>query len=253
MKLGKKIFVWILVFLFVIATVFLFTKIFEFRATSQDKAPEVTEELVNKLYSYLPKENDFGVSTMYTTYYTTNQNINYSVMSMMAYNYISNYDSFKLENISDAEFKSLKVGGTPLYKISKDNIWKVIYTIFGNEAKYSFGDFNINATTAGKFANDYYYIYKKNSDIDNNYVIFNNKLSYTITDNNKTIKIYDYYLKCDITTKLCYNDERSTISNSYFKYKDNLNVLEGKNNLKQYEHTFKYENGNYYWVSSEGK
>ena len=73
---------------------------------------------------------------------------------------------------------------------------------------------------------------------------------YLVTDNNATIKIYDYYLKCNIETNICYNDERNRYINNNVKYTEDLNLDNYTNYLTTYEHTFKYDNGNYYWVSS---
>ena len=76
-------------------------------------------------------------------------------------------------------------------------------------------------------------------------------LRYAVTDNNKTIKIYDYYLKCDVNTQNCYNDDKLSKLNNKVKYNSSININQYISDLVTYEHTFIYEDGNFHWKNSQ--
>lgn len=251
----KKIWLYIAVILLVIIIGFLFIKIFNFNNEAKNnnkELPEVSNDLIQELYSYLDIYNPNGVMTMYSKIYTTKNNLNADVLEKVILNYIVNYDKSKLENLTIDELKQENIDGTPLYKIKTEVFNSSLIKLFGKDTKINLKDFtyqeNIKAiNTSNK---EYFYIYQTNDNINNIYEIFKKMDRYLVTDNNKTIKIYDYYLKCNKETAICYNDERNSYINNNIKYSINLNLDDYVNYLTLYEHTFKYENGNYYWVSS---
>ena len=98
--------------------------------------------------------------------------------------------------------------------------------------------------------NDNYYIYEENT-IDN--IIYYKGLdSYTLTDNRETIKLNEYYLRCNKETKECFDKEGSDTPVSYIRYSENLDINSIKDKIKRYEHVFKYESDHYIWISTEG-
>lgn len=247
----KKLVLYLIVILLVGFLSFLFIKIFAFnKAKNQEEIkPEITEELVNKLYNYLPTKNDYNLETMYSSYYTTAKTISYSLISNMIYEYIYNYDSFKLEKVETNEIKTVS---TPIYKINKNEFLKDLKIIFGNDIKYSLDNFKIDLQTEAIIQNDYVYILNNKNQTKNDYIILKDRLSYTVADNNKTIKIYDYYLKCNVSSGLCYNDEKLNKLNTNIKYQENIDINLYKDYFKEYEHIFKYDNETqtFYWESS---
>lgn len=252
----KKILLYVAVILLVILIGFLFIKIFDFEnepKKSDNGIPEVTLELVDQLYSYLDIDNPNGIMTMYSNIYTTVNNLSYDVLEKMILNYTINYDTTNLENLTSAELLQENVEGTPLYKIKTAVFNTNLSKLFGNEAKLQFTAnfiFQENIRAILSNSGDYYYVYETNEINNNSYKVFKKMDRYLVTDNNATIKIYDYYLKCNIETNICYNDERNRYINNNVKYTEDLNLDNYINYLTTYEHTFKYDNGNYYWVSS---
>ena len=63
----RKIIMVLIAILLVILLITLFITLFDFEnePNDTDNLPKVTEELINELYSYIPK-NEMGLQTMYT-------------------------------------------------------------------------------------------------------------------------------------------------------------------------------------------
>ena len=62
-------------------------------------------------------------------------------------------------------------------------------------------------------------------------------------------KIIEYFLKCNKTTRVCYNDENNNqVSN--ITYSENLNIKDNMDKVKKYEHKFSYINNHYEYVST---
>ena len=90
----KKIWLYIAVILLVIIIGFLFIKIFNFNNEAKDnnkELPEVSNDLIQKLYSYLDIYNPNGVMTMYSKIYTTKNNLNADVLEKVILNYYYTY------------------------------------------------------------------------------------------------------------------------------------------------------------------
>lgn len=249
MKTTKKLIIYLVVFFLVIIICFIFLQIFAFnkKATAQEIDITITDELIAELYSYLPDRNDFNATTVYSGNYTTGMVLSFPVIANMVYNYIYTNDAFKLEIVANNEISTNK---KVLYKISKENFLKTLKFMFTEEIKYTPGDFKIDYQTEAKYLNNYYYILKDNNNEENNYAIYKARTSYTVQDNKQTIKIYDYYLKCDKKSNLCYNDEILKSSNNVIRYSNNLNVDNYKKDLVTYEHIYKYRGDHFYWESS---
>ncbi len=243
----KQLTLYIIVVFLIVGIIWLFLKIFAFNKDNNTiNYQEVTSEQVEELYSYLPTLSVSSMSSMYNNIYTAGNNLNYAIINLMAYNYIKEYDSFKLESVTSVDKSN--VNQSVIYKISKENMDSVIKKIFGQDIKYDYKNFNIDESTSGLYKDNYLYIYNKENVA--NYVIYKNKVSYTVTDNGNTIKIYDYFLKCDKVTKMCYNDDAMTMVNGYITYQENM-VVNESSNVQMYEHTYKLENDHYYWLKTE--
>lgn len=250
MKLLKKFVIYFGVILFVLSAGYLFLKLFAFNEDSK-KTTDISRELVDKLYSYLPTTNDYSIASMYTANYMTKGNINYSIMGVMAIKYINNYSKNDKEILEKEEISKLGVNNKPLYKIKTDKFLERIKIIFGKDANFTQNDFKIDRLSEARFIGDYLYVYETKNPKEEEYVIYKDLISYTVADNGNTIKIIDTYLKCSKKTNLCYNDEKDNEKNNFVRYSSNLNIADYKDKLKQYEHTFKYEDNNYYWASSQ--
>ena len=257
----KKWILYIVVALLVVLLCLLFVTIFGFEKDTkptEEELPEVTTDLIDQLYSYLPL-NEMGLHTMYTGYYNTINNISNDIILSMVYEYIVNNDEFKLENTSIDEMLSSQVISnasdiTPLYKVKVSEINAIFPKIFGSEAKFKIADFRYDYKTLAKVDSDkeYFYIYNNTPlNTDKNDIVFKSITKYAVTENNRAIEIYDYYLKCDLNTNNCYNDEEKRLLNSSIKYTENFDINNYQDKLMIYKHTFKYEDGYYYWFSSD--
>lgn len=254
----KKIIICIAVFLLVAIIYFSFGYFFTFEKDKEEnEIPDVTEALVEKLYSYLP-ENPLSLYGMYSYTYTTINNISNDLIQATIYEYILNYDEFQLEVTSLTEMQSYNISlesgeVTPLYKIKLDLCEEVFYSLFGSNSTYQIKDFRYDYNTLIKTDSnkEYYFVYNNSLETSENNIVFRDIIQYEVTDNKETIEIYDYYLKCDLNTLDCYNDERKSNLNSTVKYSEDLDITNYISSLTKYKHTFKYENGYYYWYSSE--
>lgn len=257
----KKWILYIIVALLVILLCVLFVTVFDFEKDAkqnEEELPAVTTDLIDQLYSYIPV-NEMGLHTMYTGYYNTINNISNDIVESMIYEYITNYDEFQLESTSIDEMLSASVitntnDITPLYKVKVSVFNDVFPKIFGSEATFRIADFRYDYETLAKVDSneEYYYIYNNTPlNTDKNDLVFRNITKYAVTENNRTIEIYDYYLKCDLNTNNCYNDEEKRLLNNSIKYTDNFDINNYQDNLTIYKHTYKYEDGYYYWFSSD--
>ena len=184
--------------------------------------------------------------------------MSYDSILIMIYEYIKTYEEFELEATTIDELLNNNIinnqdGVIPLYKIKIEEIEKVFKIIFGNSEKLNLIDFSYDINTFFKFDSNkmYYYVYTNNISEENSDVVFKEMLRYAVTDNNKTIKIYDYYLKCDVNTQNCYNDDKLSKLNNKVKYNSSININQYISDLVTYEHTFIYEDGNFHWKSSQ--
>jgi len=240
--------------------IFTFYKIFSFEnKDGSDKTsayyPYIDEHLINKLYGYLPIDA-LDRPTVYETFYTKYSNLSQDVVLSMIYNYILNNDYFELLTLSKDEIAKeiADENIVPLYKIKLEAFDRGGKIVFGSNAEIPRRNFSINGRIKATYVEGFgYYIYEiENSTYEMDYISQNSYDKYLVTNNNDTIIIYDYFLKCDRENYTCYNDEKRKEPNSIIK---NIN---GQVNLKDqtayaqsYKHTFKFENGTYYWYSSE--
>lgn len=257
MKL-KKILMYLIVALLVIGVGIAFVVIFNFDNPQEEVVPEMTEDEVFKLYNSIP-ENPMGYGATYSAYYTEYNNLSNTVVLSAIYEYILDYDASKLTSITTADLPSNIVNNTnygkitPLYKVSISTFEEFFPKLFGKDKldKMKIEDFRYDYQTLAEIVDGYYYIFMADPlETNTNDIVFHDMTKYLVTENNKTIEIYDYYLKCDLNTNNCYNDERKTELNSQVKYSPNFNINNYIDNLVIYKHTFNYEDGYYYWYSS---
>lgn len=261
----KKIIMCIIAVILVVVICVLFVNIFKFKDNPDQKpqidTPEITEDTINALYSYIPV-NEMGLHTMYTGYYNTINNISNDIILSMVYEYILNFDEFSLESTSLEELTNANILNSsdntndlkPLYKISVELVNEIFPKIFGSEAEFRLADFRYNYNTLGRLdsSSTYFYIFNNTPlSTDKNDIVFRNITKYAVTNNNETIEIYDYYLKCDLNTNNCYNDEEKRLLNNSIKYSENFDIKNHLDNTVSYKHTYKYEDGYYYWFSSD--
>ena len=122
------------------------------------------------------------------------------------------------------------------------------------ETNYYILDFKIDENKSAKIKDgyDYLYIYESNNELDDNIIYYKGLDSYTVENGNESIKIIEYFLKCNKTTKVCYDNEGTNEAvNNNIKYSENLNINEYKDKLKRYEHKFSYIDGHYKFVSTK--
>ena len=203
----KKIIMYIIVILLVIGICVLFVNLFNFNDKVENDIPEVTEELVDKLYSYIP-ENEIGYQAMYMGYFNTFVNIGSDTIQSMIYDYILNYEKDLIENVTNEEIQvnSITINGVgynPSSKIKVSVFEDIFPLIFGKENTYSVNDFQYSYEVRGKLneTKDYFYIFDSIQTNNTNDLIFRDITRYAVTNNRETIEIYDYYLKCDLNTK----------------------------------------------------
>ena len=239
-----------------------FINVFDFEKNEEENKTninEIGEETVKELYSYFLKDNSLGIKGTYTNGYVHYQNFNNVMLKAMIYQYILNNDKQSLEKLTQEELDSVlnQKGFTPIHKISKNKFEEVLNIIFEPDATVVYNDFNYSDNISLHYANDYYYVYNNNnnnnSTTKSDDYIYKNMIRYAIAENGNVIKIYDNYLRCDLSTNRCYNDEAKESVNSNIVYSDNFNISNYKDNLTTYEHTFRFnaENNRYYWDSSQ--
>lgn len=252
MNLIKKIIMYIVVILIVLGLGFMFIKVFAFDKNENIEVPdipEVTDTLVKKLYNVLPTTNRFSQYSVYTGEYKTKSSTSYNAMGTITFNYINIFDEFSPELVSEEERNN--INGNVLYKVNKDIFLKDSKNILGPEVSFKPESLEISDNEKIKLINDYYYVYEVPKE-ESEYVYYKIYDSYTLTDNKQIIKIYEYYLRCNKNTSICYNTEKDDDMNNYIKYQENINVLDYKDHLKKFEHVFEYDKNHYYWKSTQG-
>lgn len=252
MKKGKKLVAYLIVILSVIIIAFLFWKIFKFDKKVNVEYPEVTEADIKEIYKFFPERNYNAGPSFYIGSYLASNNIGYSTISLVTYNYIERNNPFKFETITEEDISLVGKDYKLLYKINKDYFLEMVKYIF-KETNYYILDFKIDENKSAKIKDeyDYLYIYESNNELDDNIIYYKGLDSYTVENGNESIKIIEYFLKCNKTTKVCYDNEGTNeIVNNNIKYSENLNINEYKDKLKRYEHKFSYEDGHYKFVST---
>ena len=231
----------------------IFGKSFRFERGKEKPTTTVDKVLIDELYTYIPDSNDYKMDGIYSKY-SSIYNINISVVEQMIINYLNNNSKDKLQSITDTDLFNIGVDVTyikPLYKISNKDLTYGLERVFGNNTNnINFRDAYIDKNTRTKYFDNNLYVYNYEPELTDDSVVFRKYNKYTIS-NDKTIKIYDYYLKCDKSTNICYNDDRETIVNNLVTYSDSFNIENYLDKLQQYEHTFKFANDSYYWDSTK--
>ena len=242
----QKTILYVTTILLAILLIIIFGKIFMFERGKEKTSGEVDSNIINKLYNYLPDSNDYQLDSIYSRY-SSFENININTIEKMIVNYLYNNEKDKLENINDNDLLNMGIDSSItelLYKVSKDNLNYGLKMVFGENRNVVFKDVSIDKQTRGKYYNDYLYIYKLIDETNTDNIVYRNISRYSI-ENDKTIKIYDSYIICDKVTMVCYSDDKKSIVNASITYSNGINFANYENNMKQYEHIFKYNNGNY--------
>lgn len=252
-KNGNIILFLIAVCLLVVLLAMVFIKLFTYRETDEDyKQPkDVDINVIEKLSSYIDIASLDNEVSFYNGSYITSNNLSYSAIAKMIYNYILNNDSAKLEVVSNKE--------NCIYKISKDVFLSYKDKLLKSSNFYldleHNNSFNIDTKTTARLESDnYIYIYNKENE-ENLYKYYHGLYSYTLMDNNNTIIITEYYVRCNTTTYTCYNNTKSNpmeVNNSV-SYSDNFDASVLTDRLSKYNHTFEKIDGEYKWVSVDLK
>ena len=252
MKKGKKLVIYLIVMISVILIAFLFIKIFKFDKKVITEYPEVTENDIKEIYKLFPEKNYNAGPSFYIGSYLASNNVSYSIISLVTYNYIERTNPFKFETITKEDTNLVGSNYKLLYKINKDYFLEMAKYIF-KETNYYILDFKIDENKSAKIKDeyDYLYIYESNNKLDDNIIYYKGLDSYTVENGNESIKIIEYFLKCNKTTKVCYDNEGTNeVVNNNIKYSEDLNINDYKDKLKRYEHKFSYEDGHYKYVST---
>ena len=236
-KENKFLFILAVTLLAVLAAM-IFIKTFMFDKSKEEKI-DVPESLINELYSYVDIKNLNNEISFYVDNYINSQNLGYTTVAKMTYNYINKYDNLKIEAVNDVDKSLFKEDVTSV--ILKSN--------FGLDEHFS--KFDIDENTSAYIEGEYLFIYKRNEPIDSNYVSYRGLISYTLLDNANKIQLTEYYLICDKVSKVCY-DSNNEMKNAYITYNENLNVSTMTDKLKKYVHTFEKIDEKYKWISVEG-
>lgn len=247
-KNGNKILFIIAVCLLVVLLSMVFLKLFIYKETDKEymSPKDVDPSLITKLTSYLDIANLDNEITFYAGSYVTSNNLSYSAVGKMIYNYIKLYDTNKLEVVSNKE--------NCLYRIKSDEFLTYRDKLLENSNFYldqeHYNSFNISDNLYAKVEGEYLYIYKKEIE-DSIYKYYHGLYSYTLMDNNNTIILTEYYIRCNKTTYTCYNNtkENPMEVNNVINYSDNFDASVVTDRLTKYNHVFKKFDGEYKWVS----
>ena len=224
---GNKFLFFIAVVLLAVLVLMIMVKIFIFDK-NKEKLPEVPDSVINELNSYLDIKNVNNDVTFYMDQYIDSKNLGYVAIGNVAYNYIKRYDNLKIEVVSEDDKKVFNKEGVLDTKIKLEDFKKVIAYLFNETFDYDYTEFSIDEETSACLNGDYIFIYKLNEPKVSNNAYYHGMLSYTMMDNNNTIKITEYYLGCDKKTKYCYNnqsyDKNMLKKNNYVLYDDMLDV-----------------------------
>lgn len=248
----------------IVVIIFTFANIFAFEKKKnsldiEEEYLKITDSYIEQLYSYIPKNDEYNRATMYNTYYTKFPNLSKDVILAMIYNNIVNYNQEALLNVTDDDLKKFGFNKSevmkPLHWLKIDVINETGKKMFGKDAVWRNGDFLITRHLKAKYLENVgYLIYEDSSNPSDEsaYLTFKLFNGFSITDEGRTIEIYDYFTMCEKNQNICYDDEKKTIKNNNIKKKNGTVVLNDYlDYARGYKHIFKYEDGYYYWYSSD--
>lgn len=251
-KENKFLFILAVTLLAVLAAM-IFIKTFMFDKSKEEKI-DVPESLIDELYSYIDIKNLNNEISFYVDNYINSQNLGYTTIAKMTYNYINKYDNLKIESVNDTDKSLFKEDGTLLNKIKINDFEEDVNSVISKSnfgLNEHFNKFDIDENTSAYIKGEYLFIYKRNEPIDSNYVSYRGLISYTLLDNANKIQLTEYYLICDKISKICY-DSNNEEKNTYITYSEDLNVSTMIDKLKKYVHTFEKIGEKYKWISVEG-
>lgn len=263
MKREKIIIIFITAIL-VVVLIALFLKVFSFESDKNNNEtleyPLIDDKYIEKLYKNLDGHDEKARGSIYNGYYSKYANLSQEVVLAMTLNYVYNNDPFKLKVFSINELKEKNIiknyenleNYKALYKISEKDFLEGGIKLFGKNSNIQLNNF-----TAADNIRGYYdkkekvvLVYEKKGGTSNQ-EIFKNNLKYTVTNNNNTIYIYDNYINCNHENKNCYNDDKMQNINAEYKIVNDALSKDNLNSAATYKHVFQFENGYYYWYSSE--
>lgn len=253
MKKNEKIIVVIGVITLLVIFIWLFFIIFDFEGNKVKTTLKITESEIDKLYSKIPNDTDLIRYSIYNGYKTTYENLNDDYIVSQAYLYLEKDTfSFNIDELENIDIKN-KENILPLYKVKYDDFIKIIKNIFNNSFNFDENYFEINAEIKAYYdeKTNYFYFYKEKNDLSAKYYIFREKESIGSKENGNVLIINDYFLKCDIATTLCYNDNRLSMPNRNVNYVDGKLTKQNKEILAKYQHTYRWDIDHYYWQNSE--
>ena len=256
MKTGYKILIGVGVVLLVCLGIFLFIRIFYFEEERLDKPSIINDDLVTTIYSYNLKEEDITRRTFYNNYTSNYNNLDDDYVKSSIYNYLAKNNllttSLTTEELKTALNKEYQENYIPKYKIPMTTFNDTLNYLYGEQDNLTKADFNINKKEVGHYSaeDDSFYIYEIDDNFDSLYYVYQEKDSYAIKDNKETLIIYVYFVKCDIETGKCYNDDKMTSLNNNLTYSEG--ILNGpREKYAKYKHTYKLASDHFYWYSSE--
>ncbi len=251
MKNKSKIFIFFIVAIFVFLFILIFLKVFNFEGKKDEIT--VSEDVVNETHNMLLTNKYEAKYGFYNGYFTKYSSLDYETILTLGYYYLQEHNLISSNSLSNNELIEVVPNvsdAKALAKVPLETYNSAIYNLFGNDVKINYVNFNTN-NLYGYYAKEKenIYIYEKDNNANEQYYIYNDITSYEL-NRNKDLIIYDYYIKCDKNTKICYNDEKLTMKNNKVSYE--INILSNKDNIVKYKHTFKInDEGNYYWYSSD--
>ncbi len=223
----------------VILIIFIFFKLFNFEG-NREKKENISESEVNNIYQNLYVNKYAEKYGFYNGYFTKYNNLSYEHILITAYNYLKDNNKIVINNDHLEE----EVAQIPINDFND-----AIHTIFGNNVNIYYLDFRIDNKLKAIYNEDTEIISIYNDNIEKEeYYVYHSLDGFEI-NSNKELVIYDYFGKCNKETQECFNDERMTMKNNNVKYENEKITKPDK--LVKYKHTFKMENGKYYWYSSD--
>ena len=238
----KRFSIYVFTILSIVALYFLFRNAFYFKNEKKEVSYEVNEELVNDLYAYLTFDNVSGSSFYSKDFINYDNTIKYHA-NIMIYNYIEEKYPEYLNYNND--------GKRLLKEKDYDNVG---HKLFGKEVILPKEDFVISNKLKARYVSDVGFVIDEvNTGIDSDkYQIEKIMTKYDIIRNGEIVVIYDNFVICNKETKECYNNEKKDKVNKFITYKeDGMDLENNLDNTGKFKHTFKYDNGSYYWLKSE--
>ncbi len=254
-KLKKKeILAYTLVFVLVLILYFLFFQIFAFEKDEKkedlETYPEITNELIQELYSYIPDHN---------RYYVGYKHLMGDVRQIPVYNYILKYNNKILGTITIDDLRNNNIIApnegegeyVPLYKISQKDFEKNMEILYGKVDNYYHRSFSINSNTKAYYIENVGYLIYQKGLANERYITDATYEKYAITDSGATLLIYDRYAMCDVTTNECFGDRRGEGGKLAGVSISDGKIVGNKDSKKEYVHKYKFADGKYYWYSTE--